>query len=97
MLYPQRNKYRQFIDLSGFWDFRFDINNDGLKENWKNGFNNSRPIAVPASWNDQKRHECASHGFMEHARSIPKQYIAIYSKKRRKPCPSHPLLSSVLG
>ncbi|TKJ25493.1 MAG: beta-glucuronidase [Promethearchaeota archaeon Loki_b31] len=53
MLYPQRNKYRQFIELSGFWDFRFDINNKGLDENWKNGFNNSRPIAVPASWNDQ--------------------------------------------
>lgn len=53
MLYPQRNKYRQFIDLSGFWDFRFDINNDGLKENWLSGFDKSQPIAVPASWNDQ--------------------------------------------
>ncbi|NHJ22171.1 MAG: beta-glucuronidase [Candidatus Lokiarchaeota archaeon] len=53
MLYPQRNQYRQFIDLSGFWDFRFDINNDGLKENWQSGFDKSQPIAVPASWNDQ--------------------------------------------
>ncbi|MFX1446342.1 MAG: beta-glucuronidase [Promethearchaeota archaeon] len=53
MLYPQRNKYRQFIDLSGFWDFRFDINNEGLKENWQSGFDKSQPIAVPASWNDQ--------------------------------------------
>lgn len=53
MLYPQRNKYRQFIDLSGIWDFRFDINNDGLKENWQSGFDKSQPIAVPASWNDQ--------------------------------------------
>ena len=53
MLYPQRNQYRQFIDLSGFWDFRFDINNFGLKENWQSGFDKSQPIAVPASWNDQ--------------------------------------------
>jgi beta-glucuronidase len=53
MLYPQRNQYRQFIDLSGFWDFRFDINSDGLKENWQSGFDESQPIAVPASWNDQ--------------------------------------------
>jgi len=53
MLYPQRNLFRQFIELSGFWEFRFDANNKGLDENWKNGFNNSRPIAVPASWNDQ--------------------------------------------
>jgi beta-glucuronidase len=53
MLYPQRNLFRQFIELSGFWDFRFDTNNKGLDENWKNGFGKSRPIAVPASWNDQ--------------------------------------------
>ena len=53
MLYPQRNLFRQFIELSGFWDFRFDTNNKGFDENWKNGFNNSHPIAVPASWNDQ--------------------------------------------
>jgi len=56
MLYPQRNNYRQFIELSNlsnFWGFRFDTSNKGLDENWKNGFNDSRPIAVPASWNGQ--------------------------------------------
>ena len=52
MLYPQRNKYRQYIDLSGFWDFRFDPNNEGLKANWQIGFDKSQPIAVPASWNE---------------------------------------------
>src|SRR2546426_4952170 len=41
MLAPQRNAFRQYLDLSGFWDFRFE---DGA--DW-------RPIAVPASWNDQ--------------------------------------------
>ena len=53
MLYPQRNKFRHYIDLSGFWDFRFDPDDKGVGENWRSGFNNSCPIAVPASWNDQ--------------------------------------------
>ncbi len=53
MLYPQRNKYRQYIDLSGFWDFRFDAKDEGLTADWKMGFNNGQSIAVPASWNDQ--------------------------------------------
>ncbi|MBN1259681.1 MAG: beta-galactosidase, partial [Anaerolineae bacterium] len=41
MLYPQINHFRQVIDLSGFWDFRFDDEET------------STPIAVPASWNEQ--------------------------------------------
>ncbi len=53
MLYPQRNKFRQFIDLSGFWDFRFDHDSEGIEANWINGFEEGQPIAVPASWNDQ--------------------------------------------
>ncbi len=53
MLYPQRNKYRHFVDLSGFWDLRFDHDDKGVEENWTKEFNNRCPIAVPASWNDQ--------------------------------------------
>jgi beta-glucuronidase len=53
MLYPLRNKFRHLIDLSGIWDFRFDPDDMGVEENWNKGFNNARPIAVPASWNDQ--------------------------------------------
>jgi len=29
MLYPQSNPYRQSIDLSGIWDFRFDPDKRG--------------------------------------------------------------------
>jgi beta-glucuronidase len=36
------------IDLSGFWDFQFDPDNTGQQ-----AAQFSRPIAVPASWNDQ--------------------------------------------
>lgn len=53
MLYPIRNAYRQLIDLSGFWDFRTDPDERGYQEGWQTGFSASRPIAVPASWNDQ--------------------------------------------
>ncbi len=53
MLYPQMNKYRQIIDLSGFWEFKFDYEIEGIDSNWKDGLKNTIPIAVPASWNDQ--------------------------------------------
>lgn len=53
MFYLQRNLFRQFIDLSGIWDFRFDPNEKGVGENLTKGFTNGCPIAVPASWNDQ--------------------------------------------
>lgn len=57
MLYPQNNPYRQFHDLSGFWTFRFDPADQGLQDAWVNGFDGGRPIAVPASWNDQYEDE----------------------------------------
>lgn len=53
MLYPQSNPFRQQIDLSGFWDFRFDPDRKGREAGWSEGFTGGRPIAVPASWNDQ--------------------------------------------
>lgn len=53
MLFPRSNTYRQFTDLSGFWDFRFDPQNAGLEAGWGQGLDGTRPIAVPASWNDQ--------------------------------------------
>ncbi len=53
MLYPQSNPLRQSIDLSGFWDFRFDPDDAGLSAGWPEGFPDGSPIAVPASWNDQ--------------------------------------------
>ena len=53
MLYPQSNSHRQVKELSGFWDFRFDPQDTGLEDGWSNGFAGGRPVAVPASWNDQ--------------------------------------------
>jgi beta-glucuronidase len=53
MLYPQSNPFRQCVDLSGFWDLRFDPEDQGKPSNWAEGFTGGRPVAVPASWNDQ--------------------------------------------
>jgi len=53
MLYPQSNPYRQRIDLSGFWEFCFDPNDRGKDAGWHAGLPGGRPIAVPASWNEQ--------------------------------------------
>lgn len=53
MLYPQSNPFRQCTSLAGFWDFRFDPDRQGKEAGWGEGFAGSRPVAVPASWNDQ--------------------------------------------
>ncbi len=53
MLYPQSNRYRQVFDLSGFWEIKFDLEDKGDAAGWMSGFAGGRPIAVPASWNDQ--------------------------------------------
>jgi len=53
MLYPQSNPFRQTVDLSGFWDLCFDPEDRGLQAGWSAGFDGVRPVAVPASWNDQ--------------------------------------------
>jgi len=53
MLYPQRNKHRHIVDLSGIWEFRLDPADKGVGENWTKGLKSGCPIAVPASWNDQ--------------------------------------------
>ena len=53
MLYPQTNQYRQVFDLSGFWNFCFDPQGIGETQGWFQGLQESVPIAVPASWNDQ--------------------------------------------
>ena len=53
MLYPQSNRYRQCFDLSGFWEIRFDPEQAGHSAGWPSGFADGKPVAVPASWNDQ--------------------------------------------
>lgn len=53
MLYPIRNEFRSFIDLSGFWKFKIDKDNLGETNKWSLGFESEHEIAVPGSWNEQ--------------------------------------------
>ncbi len=53
MLYPQQNAIRNRLDLSGIWDFCIDPEEQGALHGWMNGLPAARPIAVPASWNEQ--------------------------------------------
>ncbi len=53
MLFPQSNPFRQQLDLSGIWEFAFDPQDTGRDQGWFQGLKTHRPIAVPASWNDQ--------------------------------------------
>jgi beta-glucuronidase len=53
MLYPQQNHVRNKLDLSGIWTFQIDPEGVGEQEGWYNGLADSRPMAVPGSWNEQ--------------------------------------------
>lgn len=50
MLYTQTNQTRQVISLNGIWSFRKSTESD------------TRPIAVPASWNEQYEDLYQFHG-----------------------------------
>jgi beta-glucuronidase len=53
MLFPQFNKNRYVLDLSGFWQFKSDPDKIGEKEKWYLNFESNIQIAVPGSWNEQ--------------------------------------------
>lgn len=53
MLYPVQNHLRNKLDLSGIWDFRTDPDHVGERDDWATGLSESRPMAVPGSWNEQ--------------------------------------------
>jgi beta-glucuronidase len=52
-LYPQTNLYRQVISLDGFWDFKIDATDEGRAKEWFRGLQETTPLAVPGSWQDQ--------------------------------------------
>jgi beta-glucuronidase len=53
MLYPQTNKTRTVLDLSGIWRFKPDPRDLGEANGWHNKFDAAAEIAVPGSWNEQ--------------------------------------------
>lgn len=64
MIRPQRNAFRDALDLSGVWRLRFDPADVGESEGWGAGApaDQTHSIAVPGSWNEQ----LAEAGFMDY-------------------------------
>lgn len=52
LLYPRTTRSRRVMDLSGLWDFRFDPDQKGGAEGWKDGFSDGVQLPVPASFCD---------------------------------------------
>lgn len=53
MLFPQQNRHRHAIDLSGLWRFQVDPDGVGEAQKWFDRLPDARDIAVPGSWNEQ--------------------------------------------
>lgn len=63
MIRPQRNAFRDAIDLSGLWRIAFDPERQGEALGWPSGLiGETFPVAVPGSWNEQ----LAEAGFMDY-------------------------------
>lgn len=52
LLYPRNSATRRVLPMDGMWNFKFDYNNEGDIQNWKNGLKDATTIPVPASFND---------------------------------------------
>lgn len=52
-LFPQANRWRSVMDLSGLWEFQTDPEDVGERAEWAGGLPASHLIAVPGSWNEQ--------------------------------------------
>lgn len=53
VLYPQNNRYRAVLDLSGFWGMKVDPEDEGVGARWAEGFDADAVVGVPGSWNEQ--------------------------------------------
>lgn len=80
MLYPQQNKTRNKIDLSGIWDFTIDPQAEGEAAGWALDLPESRPIAVPGSWNEQYDD---LFGYLDLAWYVKKVYVPSSWKGQR--------------
>lgn len=53
MLYPQTNRNRTVLDISGIWKFKVDPAEVGKEQEWFRSLDTDIEIAVPGSWNEQ--------------------------------------------
>ena len=66
VLFPQNNRCRTVLDLSGIWEMRLDPDDQGIEQGWTNGFKSESFIGVPGSWNEQ----LAEMGLMNYVGSV---------------------------
>lgn len=53
MLYPKESRTRRLVDLCGFWKFKIDFEDVGIKQNYKDGLpDECTTIPVPSSFSD---------------------------------------------
>lgn len=52
MMYPRNTKSRRILDMTGFWRFKFDPNQEGLANGWEKGLRDTISMPVPSSFND---------------------------------------------
>lgn len=77
-MYPLDNETRRVIDISGIWKFKFDLNNEGRANNWKDGLVDTIEMAVPSSYNDifteaKLRDHCGDVWY-QHDFFVPKEW-----------------------
>ena len=57
MLYPQSNEHREMLALEGFWRFKADPDERGIREKWyENPLKEPETVAVGAAFNEQLPH-----------------------------------------
>jgi len=81
MLYPQNNKCRSVVDISGIWKFKVDPDKKGESEGWFNGFDSESDIAVPGSWNEMLEEE----GLLDYSGDgwfLTKTFIPLYFNEK---------------
>jgi beta-glucuronidase len=53
MLKPQSSATRELVNLDGIWNFKVDVNDEGLAQNWAAApLDTKLDVAVPSSYND---------------------------------------------
>ena len=80
MLYPIQNDKRNMLDISGIWDFQIDPEGVGADQGWFTRLPESRPMAVPGSWNEQY---ADLFNYLELAWYVKETYIPSYWKGQR--------------
>ena len=80
MLYPLQNDIRNCLNLSGFWEFKIDPEDIGVRDGWFNQLDSAISIAVPGSWNEQF---ADYYHYLDNAWYLKKIYIPSGWKRQR--------------